>query len=108
MALWTRFRDGIRGIDGVTTYCDGDPGRHSPVLSVNVEGWEAFDVGILLDADHNIATRTGLHCAPLVHKEIGTAEIKGTVRFSFGAFNTEAHADAAIAALEEIASLRRK
>jgi selenocysteine lyase/cysteine desulfurase len=107
MALWQKFRDGCRAIDGVITYCDDDPSRHSPVLSINVENWAAGDVGILLDADHNIATRTGLQCAPLIHKEIGTADIKGTVRFSFGAFNTEEHADRALEALEEIASLRR-
>ena len=107
MALWTKFRDALRAIDGVTTYCDDDPERHSPVLSINVANWEAGDVGILLDADHNIATRTGLHCAPLVHKQIGTADIKGSVRFSFGPFNTEDHTDHAIAAIEEIASIRR-
>jgi len=107
MALWTKFRDALRAIDGVTTYCDDDATRHSPVLSCNVANWEAFDVGILLDADHNIATRTGLHCAPLVHKEIGTADIKGTVRFSFGPFNTDEHVDLAIAAIDEIASIRR-
>lgn len=107
MELWTKLRDGFRAIDGVITYCDDDPHRHTAVLSCNVENWSAGDVGILLDADHNIATRTGLQCAPLVHKEIGTADIKGTVRFSFGPFNTEEHVNRAIEAMAEIAAIRR-
>jgi len=107
MALWTKLRDGFRAIDGVITYCDDDPGRHAAVLSCNVENWEAGDVGMMLDVDYNIATRTGLQCAPKVHMEIGTADLNGTVRFSIGPFNTEDHIDQAIAAMDEIAAMRR-
>jgi selenocysteine lyase/cysteine desulfurase len=57
----------------------------------------------MLDVDHNIATRTGLHCAPLVHQQLGTMPIHGSVRFSIGAFNTEAHIDAAIKGIAAIA-----
>ena len=70
---------------------------------MNLEGLEAGDVGIMLDVDHGIATRTGLHCAPLVHQQLGTLERHGTVRFSIGAFNTEEQVDAAIHAVGEIA-----
>jgi len=107
MDLWVRLRDGLRAIEGVITYCDDDPARHTAVLSTNVEGWEAGDVGTLLDVDYNIQTRTGLQCAPLVHETIGTAEGKGTVRFSIGAFNTPDHIEQAIAAMTEIAAMRR-
>ena len=58
----------------------------------------------MLDVDHNIATRTGLHCAPLVHTQIGTLAIHGGVRFSIGAFNTEAHIDAALNGVRTIAA----
>ena len=62
------------------------------------------DAGLRLDVKHDIATRTGLQCAPLVHQRIGTLREQGTVRFSIGAFNTEEHVDAAIAAMAEVAA----
>ena len=55
----------------------------------------------MLDADYGIMTRVGLHCAPSAHKSIGTFPT-GTIRFSFGNFNTEEEIDAAIRALNEI------
>jgi selenocysteine lyase/cysteine desulfurase len=58
--------------------------------------------------DHNVITRTGLHCAPLVHEGIGTFEADGAVRFSLGPFNTEAHAEAAVEAVRDIAAYARE
>jgi len=106
IALWEKLRFGIQDIPGVTTYCADSPEDHIAVLSFNVKGFEAGDVGTMLDVDYNIATRTGLHCAPLVHTQMGTEEIHGTVRFGIGPFNTEDHINKAIEAVAEIASLR--
>jgi selenocysteine lyase/cysteine desulfurase len=108
MRLWTSLRDGLREVPGVILYCAEDvPGRERiSVLSFNVEGLEAADTGTMLDVDHNIACRTGLHCTPMVHEHLGTDQIHGAVRFGIGPFNTQAHIDAAIAAVAEIASLR--
>ncbi|MGA2083597.1 MAG: aminotransferase class V-fold PLP-dependent enzyme [Holophaga sp.] len=110
MALWKRLRDGLRTIEGVTLYCADDvPGRERiSVLSFNVDGLEAMDTGTMLDVDHNIACRTGLHCTPMVHEHLGTDKIHGAVRFGIGPFNTEAHIDAAIHGVAEIASLQKK
>ena len=72
----------------------------------NIKGFEAGDVGTMLDVDYDIATRTGLHCAPLVHEQMGTTEIHGTVRFGIGPFNTDEHIDKAISAVREIAALK--
>ena len=77
-------------------------------LTFNVEGLEARDVGIMLDVDHNIAARTGLHCAPLVHEQIGTAKIHGSVRFGIGPFNTKEDVDTAVNAVREIAMSRKQ
>ena len=109
MALWKRLRDGLRPIDGVTLYCADDvPGKERiSVLSFNVDGLEAMDTGTMLDVDHNIACRTGLHCTPMVHEHLGTDKLHGTVRFGIGAFNTEAHIDAAIHGVKEIAEMQR-
>ena len=108
MKLWDKLRRGIEAIDGVTTYCAESVENHNAVLSFNVEGWDAGDVGTMLDVDYSIACRTGLQCAPKVHEGIGTFDMHGTVRFSLGPFNTEEHIDAAIEAVREIAGIKRK
>ncbi|HQP84737.1 MAG TPA: aminotransferase class V-fold PLP-dependent enzyme [Thermoanaerobaculia bacterium] len=110
MALWKKLRDGLRAIDGVTLYCADDiPGKQRiSVLSFNVDGLEAADTGTMLDVDHDIACRTGLHCTPMVHEHLGTDRIHGAVRFGIGPFNTEAHVDKAVAAVAEIASIRAR
>lgn len=107
MRLWDKLRRGVQAIDGVTTYCADDTANQNPVLSLNIDGWLAGDAGTMLDVDHNIATRTGLQCAPLVHVQLGTDKLHGTVRFSVGPFNTEAEIDTAIEAVREIASMKR-
>ena len=75
-----------------------------PVLTCTVAGMSSDDVGAILDADYGIAVRTGLHCAPLVHTDLGTVE-SGAVRFSLGYFTTEDDIDRAVAAMTEIAAL---
>jgi cysteine desulfurase/selenocysteine lyase len=73
------------------------------VLSFTVTGRDPADVGALLDADYNIAARTGLQCAPLIHEQMGTAP-RGTVRLSVGPMNTRSDIEAALAAVSEIAA----
>ncbi|MBN1633680.1 MAG: aminotransferase class V-fold PLP-dependent enzyme [Ignavibacteria bacterium] len=107
MMLWNKLRKGIQNIENVITYCAYSDENHNPILCFNVKGFEAGDVGTMLDVDYNIACRTGLHCAPKVHIGLGTDKIHGTVRFSVGPFNTEEHIDKAIEAVEEIAALRK-
>jgi cysteine desulfurase family protein len=107
IALWDTLRKGIQSIDNVITYCAESRDNRNPVLSLNVKGFESGDVGTMLDFDYNIACRTGLQCAPLVHEGIGTSDIHGTVRLSLGPFNDEFHVEAAVRAITEIASIRR-
>ena len=57
--------------------------------------------------DHDIAVRTGLHCAPLIHQQLGTAP-RGAVRMSLGPTNTSDHVEAAIAAVRTIATGRAR
>lgn len=105
--LWDRMRNGIQAIPNAVTYCATGSANRNPVLSFNIKGFDSGDVGTMLDVDYNIACRTGLQCAPLVHKGIGTAGIHGTVRLSIGPFNTEEHVDSVIRAVWEIARLKR-
>lgn len=104
--LWDKLRLGLQEIKGVTTYCANNSDRHNPVLSFNINGFDAADVGVMLDVDYNIACRTGLQCAPKVHIGINTFDMHGTVRLSVGAFNTEEEIDTAINAVREIAAIK--
>jgi cysteine desulfurase family protein len=108
MGLMRKLVDGLRAIPGVTLYCQDDLADHIAVMIFNVDGLEAGNTGTILDVDHSIACRTGLHCAPKVHEQLGLAAIHGAVRFGIGPFNTDAHIDAAIEAVGEIAESRRK
>ena len=106
MKLWKKLRDGLLDIEGVKVYCATSVENQNPVLSFNINGFEAGDVGTMLDVDYDIACRTGLQCAPKVHVGLGTADIHGTVRLSIGAFNTEEEIDKAITAVREIAAIK--
>ena len=67
MKLWQKLVDGLKNIDKVQLYCHHDPARHNAVISFNIDGWKADEIGPLLYVKYNIACRTGLHCAPLMH-----------------------------------------
>jgi cysteine desulfurase/selenocysteine lyase len=103
MKLTRKLVEQLRQMEGVRLYCCDSLENHLSTTMINVEGMEAGDVGIMLDVKYNIATRTGLHCAPLVHVQLGTADIHGGVRFSIGAFSTEQQVDVAIDAVADIA-----
>lgn len=108
MRLTTLIRDGLKEIDGVTLYCQEDLTNHISVLLFNVDDLEALNTSTLLDVDYNIACRSGLHCAPLVHEQLGTDKIRGAVRFGIGPFNTDEDIQTAIIAVKEISELRKK
>ncbi|MCG8637845.1 MAG: aminotransferase class V-fold PLP-dependent enzyme, partial [Desulfobacterales bacterium] len=95
--------DGLTQIKDVVTYCADDLDNHIGVLSFNIKGQEAVNIGTLLDGDYNIACRTGLQCAPMVHEQLGTDKLHGTVRMGFGPFNTSEHVDKTLEAIDEIA-----
>ena len=71
------------------------------VVSIQTPGRDVSEVAYLLDKNYGIMTRVGLHCAPSAHQTLGTYPT-GTVRFSFGYFNTEEEVLFAVKALEEI------
>ncbi len=103
IALLEMLLHGLQRIPGVTIYGHTRTERRVAVCSFNIENRMPAEVGTFLDVDYNILTRTGLECAPLVHKHIGTFPL-GTVRFSIGPFNTLDHIEAAIEAVSQIAA----
>jgi cysteine desulfurase / selenocysteine lyase len=106
MELFKVMQEGIEAIDGVTIHGTKSLTNRLPVLSITVKGWDPSDVGTLLDGDYNIACRTGLQCAPLIHDQMGTSP-RGTVRLSLGPMNVASDVDAAIKAVQSIAEMRR-
>ena len=101
-ALLCRFVEGVRNIPGVTLYGDFDCER-TAVAALNIGDMDSGEVSDILSEDYGIATRPGAHCAPRLHRALGT-EGQGAVRFSFGWYNTEEEADAAVRAVREIAT----
>ena len=108
MKLTRMLRDGLGKMDGVSMHCQEDLSDHIGVLSFNIDGMEALNAGTLLDGEYNIACRTGLHCAPLVHEQLGTDQIGGSVRMGIGPFNTEDHIKATVDAVGEIVDFQKK
>ena len=75
--------------------------ERTAVVSIQTPERDVSEVAYLLDKNYGIMTRVGLHCAPSAHKTLGTYPA-GTIRFSFGYFNTEEEVLLAVKALEEI------
>lgn len=103
--LAQRFVDGLECIPGAKHYGGAIAGR-TGVVAMNLGGLDSAVVADALANDYGICTRAGAHCAPLMHKAIGT-EKQGAVRFSFGWFNTAAEVDEALNALAHIAASAR-
>ncbi len=103
IALLGILQQGLSETNGVTIHGTKNLKNRVATLSVSIEGCNPADVGTVLDVEYGIQTRTGLHCAPLIHDHHGTSP-HGTVRFSFGPFNTEEHVEATIKAVAEVSA----
>ena len=99
--LTQKLVDGLNKC-GAILYLPVEGEGHTSVVSFNIPGYEANEVGVILSEDFDIAVRTGYHCAPFVHDLIKTKDMRGTVRVSIGYFNTEADINAVVAAVAEI------
>lgn len=102
-ALARRFAQGVAQVRSVVIYGDLEARPRAPIVSLNINGMDSAVVSDILWEDYKICVRAGAHCAPLMHRALGTVE-QGAVRFSFSYFNTEEEVDAAIKAVREIAA----
>lgn len=101
-SLAERFLAGVREIPGIALYGAFDQPVRSAIVSLNVGDIDSAEISDALMQGWGIATRPGAHCAPLMHRALGT-ERQGVVRFSFGYFNTSEEVDTAIDALRDLA-----
>lgn len=100
--LARRFYRGISSFPNVRVYGDFTAPYRAPIVSLNIGDEDSGTISDLLFQRYDIATRPGAHCAPRLHRALGTEE-QGAVRFSFSWFNTEDEVDAAVQAVGELA-----
>lgn len=99
--LTERFIRGVSEIDGVHPVGAYGDAEHAPVVSLVFDNMDAAEAAYILEDEFGILTRVGLHCAPAAHRALGTYP-GGTVRFSFGFFNTREEIDYGIEAIGSI------
>jgi cysteine desulfurase family protein len=95
--LWRRLAE----VGGYEVFGHRDMARRVGTISFRSEGLPAAELGGILDQAFDVAVRPGLHCAPYIHRSIGTFP-EGTVRVSPGPFNTAEDIDHLAQALAEI------
>ncbi|ENK1245098.1 aminotransferase class V-fold PLP-dependent enzyme [Clostridium sp. FAM 1755] len=101
--LSKEFINGLLNINSIKVYGPLDASLRTATISINSSKIDNSELGFLLDSEFGIMVRTGLHCAPLAHKTIGSFP-QGTLRFSFGAFNDIKDINYALYALNNILS----
>lgn len=99
--MW-RFYEGVKEIPGVKVYGDFSTKNRCAIVTLNIGDYDSSEVSDELLTEYGISTRSGGHCAPLMHEALGTVE-QGAVRFSFSHYNTEEEVDTAIRAICELA-----
>lgn len=101
-ALARRFYDRVRDIPGIRLYGNYESSLRAPIVALNLADADSGAVADALWERWGIAVRPGAHCAPRLHRALGTEE-QGAVRFSWSYFNTAEETDAAAAALRVLA-----
>lgn len=105
LTLTKYFLDGLKDLDGEETLLQvvgrkGIEGR-TGVVSLQAAAQDISSIAFQLDDTYGIMTRVGLHCAPSAHRTLGTLPA-GSIRFSFGYFNTVEEIDTALKSLRSI------
>lgn len=106
LRLARRFYQAVREAPGVRIYGDWTARERAPIVALNIGELDSGEVSDELAERFGIATRPGAHCAPRLHRALGTAA-QGAVRFSWSCFNTEAETDAAAEAVRTLAEEAR-
>lgn len=97
--------EGLCSIPGVRVFGSTESNSQVGVLSFEIEDQDPREVAMILDSGFGVQVRAGLHCAPNIHKRMGTFEMGGTVRISPGWFSTPDHIEKLLAAISEIVEL---
>lgn len=103
MELTAYALEQLKTVPGLNICGPDNASEQTAVIAFNFGKIAPEEVTYVLDEVYEIMARSGLHCAPQAHRAIGTVE-GGTVRVSFGYFNTGAEVDALISALNDVAT----
>lgn len=97
--LYKKLLNGILDIDRFKVYGDTTGSKSTTSLSFNLKGVDTSELSFYLET-YGVSNRSGLHCAPMCHKSIGTFP-SGTVRLSISYFNTENDIDYVLSILKK-------
>lgn len=100
--LLERLVQGLAGLSGVRVVGPNSAARRCGVVSVVLDGYAPQEAAAVLEEHFGVECRAGLHCAPLMHRALGTFERGGTLRLSPGPFTTAEEIDAAVAAVRQL------
>ena len=98
--LMKLFYEQVKEIPDIRIYGDFSQKDRAAIVSLNLGEEDSGEISDHLSAEYEIDTRSGGHCAPLMHGALGTVD-QGAVRFSFSHFNTEEQVKCAVQALKE-------
>mgnify|MGYP000105094117 FL=1 len=98
--LMKLFYEQVTEIPDIRIYGDFSQKDRAAIVSLNLGEEDSGEISDYLSAEDEIDTRSGGHCAPLMHGALGTVD-QGAVRFSFSHFNTEEQVECAVHALKE-------
>ena len=98
--MW-KFYEGVKDIPGVKVYGDFSTKDRCAVVTLNIGDYDSSEVSDALLMDYEISTRSGGHCAPLMHEALGTVD-QGAVRFSFSHYTTYEEIEIAVQAIREL------
>ena len=102
MKLTKIFIDGLKQIPKVKIYGPDEIEKRVSTVSITIDDSDMGELAFRLDVEYGIMIRSGLHCSPLGHKTLGTFP-EGTLRFSFGYFNTEEEVEYGLNVIKELA-----
>lgn len=95
----------LQSTKGVKVYGPLDAEKRVPLVTFNIDGVSPQEVATELDRHHDIAVRSGLHCAPDAHESLGTGG-RGAVRVSLSVLNSMSDLQVLCSALRGIAAGR--
>lgn len=93
--------EGLSAIPGITFYGPGDVSKRTAVVSFTSDNKSVSEIGYRLDEEYGVLSRVGLHCAPALHRTIGTFP-EGTVRLAPGPFTTKDDIASVVAAVKAV------
>ena len=99
-----RLRAELSKVPGTVLYAPDVTSTHAGVLCFNIEGVSPEEVGYVLEESFGIVVRAGLHCAPLIHRALGSYPA-GSVRVSPSYFTTHDEIDHLVSAVRTMAEV---